>query len=163
MSLMLKMRDLFVKPDKVLREAEIKEGDVVLDFGCGPGNYALEAAKMVGEKGKVYALDLHPMACDKIKEKAIKYNLNNLFPIQSDGKTDLKDASVDIVLLYYVLHHVEDKQSILQEMHRILKPNAILSYACIFEKKEVILSSVTDSNLFEFEKKQDFTYTFRKK
>ena len=62
MTLALKFRDVFKPPRKVLEETTIKAGDTVLDFGCGPGSYSLAAARLVGEKGQVYSLDIHPMA-----------------------------------------------------------------------------------------------------
>jgi len=40
----------------------ISEGMTVIDYGCGPGRYTTEFAKIVGEKGKVYAVDIHEMA-----------------------------------------------------------------------------------------------------
>ena len=72
---------------KPLKKAGIKEGQTVLDFGCGPGHYAIAAAKMVGAKGKVYALDIHPLAVQSVEKKAKKEGLTNITTIVSDRDT----------------------------------------------------------------------------
>jgi len=62
MSLGYKFRDLFLPRLNILEEVGIKPGFHVLDFGCGPGSYIIPLAKLVGESGKVYAMDIHPLA-----------------------------------------------------------------------------------------------------
>ncbi len=66
MAFFLGLHRRFVDVRKPLERAGIKEGQTVLDFGCGPGFYAIAAARMVGAKGKVYALDIQPLAYDMI-------------------------------------------------------------------------------------------------
>ena len=51
MSFIFKLRDLIVPRKRVLEEAGIEPGDRVLDYGCGPGTYTPDVAKMVGESG----------------------------------------------------------------------------------------------------------------
>ena len=59
MILILRVRDLFRSPQKVLSEVDmIKPGTHVLDYGCGPGNYTIIAAELVGPYEKVYAVDI---------------------------------------------------------------------------------------------------------
>jgi len=57
MSLKFRLRDFFRPPERILREAGIRNGMTVLDFGCGPGGFSLAAAKLVGPGGRVYAAD----------------------------------------------------------------------------------------------------------
>jgi hypothetical protein len=52
MSFIFKIRDLFNPPVKILKEADIKLDDYVLDFGCGLGSYSIAASGLVGNKGK---------------------------------------------------------------------------------------------------------------
>ncbi len=58
----------------------IKPGTHVLDYGCGPGNYTIVAAELVGPSGKVYAVDIHPLAIREVQNKAdikgLKYTDN---------------------------------------------------------------------------------------
>lgn len=52
-----KRREL-LPPDQTLRKLGIKEGEIIADIGCGIGYFTLPASKMVGEKGKIYAMDI---------------------------------------------------------------------------------------------------------
>jgi 23S rRNA U2552 (ribose-2'-O)-methylase RlmE/FtsJ len=61
MSLEFRLRDFFRPPERILREAGIRDGLTVLDFGCGPGGFSQAAAKLVGPEGRVYAVDNHPL------------------------------------------------------------------------------------------------------
>ena len=68
--LMIKCRDIFRPREIILGEVDIKPDSKVLDFGCGPGSYIIHVSKTVGERGKVYALDIHPLAIEKVKSIA---------------------------------------------------------------------------------------------
>ena len=126
MTLILRVRDLFRPPQKVLSEVGmIKPGTHVLDYGCGPGNYTIAAAELVGPSGKVYAVDIHPMAIHKVQNKANKKGLN-VQTILTDYDTQLPDSSVDVVLLFYVLHDFKNPDAIIKELSRVLKPMGVL-------------------------------------
>jgi ubiquinone/menaquinone biosynthesis C-methylase UbiE len=62
MSLVLRLRDLRLPRMEIMREVGIQTGSWVLDFGCGPGSYVPAVSELVGPSGKVYALDIHPLA-----------------------------------------------------------------------------------------------------
>ena len=122
----LGLRDKFgipFKPEEEIHKLGLKEGQKILDYGCGIGSYTFPAANLVGEKGRVYALDKQPLAIKKIKEKAQKEGFYNIGTILSDGDTGLPNESVDVILLYGVLHEVKHKEPLLKELYRILKPN----------------------------------------
>jgi ubiquinone/menaquinone biosynthesis C-methylase UbiE len=110
-----------------LQKSGVRAGQTVLDFGCGSGHFTIAAAKMVGENGKVYALDVHPLAIEAVKSKVAKEGLLNVRTILSDRNTGLPDESVDVVLLYRTFYLVKDKRGLLDELHRVLKPDCILS------------------------------------
>jgi ubiquinone/menaquinone biosynthesis C-methylase UbiE len=112
---------------KQVRKSGVKEGQIVLDFGCGSGHFTVAAAKTVGDRGKVYALDIHPLAIQAVKQKAAKESLPNVKTILSDRDTGLSDESIDVVLLYRTFYIVRYKQALLDELHRVLKPGGILS------------------------------------
>jgi len=57
-------------PSKVLLEVGVRAGHVVLDFGCGSGTYTIPAAKLVGDRGRVYALDVNREFLDKMEQLA---------------------------------------------------------------------------------------------
>jgi len=119
---------------KILQKAGIKRGRIVLDFGCGSGTYTIPAAKIVGEKGKVYALDKDKKVLSELMQKAESAGLRNLRRIDTSGelKIPLADESVDIVLLYDVFHsyyfsQVADRKRLLEEVYRVSKRDAIIS------------------------------------
>jgi ubiquinone/menaquinone biosynthesis C-methylase UbiE len=163
MSLTYKIRDLFFPRSNVLKEVGIKPGFHVLDYGCGPGSYLIPLADLVGITGKIYALDIHPLALQKIRKIASKKRLTNVETIHSDCNTGLPDQSVDAVLLYDTFHDLEDGEAVLKELHRILKPNGILSFSDHHLKEQNILEKVTSANLFVLSQMGKKTYSFAKK
>jgi ubiquinone/menaquinone biosynthesis C-methylase UbiE len=162
MSFGYKFRDLRLPRMNILKEAEIKPGFSVLDYGCGPGSYVEPTAKLVGKSGRIYALDIHPLAIQKVRDIAVKRRLENLETIQSDCNTGLPDDSIDVVLLYDIFHNLSDSDGVLREIHRILKPKGILSFSDHHMKENEILSGVTSGGLFKLLKKWERTYSFTK-
>jgi ubiquinone/menaquinone biosynthesis C-methylase UbiE len=162
MALFFRFRDTFFPPKKKLQEGGIKPGFQVLDFGCGPGSFSETAAQMVGNSGKVYALDMHPMAIQSIEKRKRRKGLKNIEVISSDCVTGLPDASIDVVLLFDVLHELEDKSSVLTEIFRVMKPGGILSLSDHHLKESEILTRVTEEKVFHLAKKHRKTYSFRK-
>ena len=127
MPLVLRIRDIFRPTHKVLSEVDIiKPGAHVLDYGCGPGNYTIAAAELVGPSGKVYAVDIHAHAISEVQNKADIKGLRNVQTILTDCNTKLPDSSVDIVLLFYVLHDFKNPDAIIKELNRVLKPRGVL-------------------------------------
>jgi ubiquinone/menaquinone biosynthesis C-methylase UbiE len=162
MTFTFKIRDLFSPRRKVLEEVGIQSGFNVLDYGCGPGSYVIPAAKLVGQSGKIYALDIHPLAIEKVKSLASKKSWTNVKTIQSDCKTDLDDNSIDVVLLYDTFHDVDDPEGVLQELHRVLKSDGLLSFSDHHLKEDEIVSEVMKGSLFKLSKKGKKTYSFLK-
>jgi len=162
MALGYKFRDFFLPRRDVLKDVGIKVGSTVLDYGCGPGGYVAAAAEMVGKSGKIYALDIHPLAIEKVKGIIAKKRLTNVETISSDCKTGLDDESVDIVLLYDIFHALSAPGEVLAELHRVLRAEGILSFSDHHIKEDEIVSVVTDSGLFKLLRKGEKTYNFTK-
>ena len=148
MAFFLALHRRFVDIRKPMERAGIKEGQTILDFGCGPGFYTIAAAKMVGAKGKVYALDIHPLAVRSVEKKAKKEGLTNITTILSDRDTGLPDQSIDVALAYDMIHMVKDKQALARELHRILKPNGLLSVIVGHIQVEDVLKILEQDGLF---------------
>ena len=162
MSVGYKFRDFFSPRLNILKEVGIKPGFNVLDFGCGPGSYIVPLAKLVGESGKIYALDIHPLAIQKVKNIALKKQLTNVETIFSDCQTGLPDNSLDAVLLYDAFHHLSDPDVVLKELHRVLKPDGILSFGDHHMKEKEIVTEAINKLLFRMLRKGQRTYTFLK-
>ena len=162
MSFGYKFRDFFLPRMNILKEVGIKPGFHVLDYGCGPGGYVIPLAELVGESGKIYALDIQPLAIQKVRSVARKRQLTNVETIHSDCKTGLPNNSVDVVLLYDTFHALGDPNGVLEELHRVLKPDGILSFSDHHMKENEIVSEVTNGGLFRLSRKGDKTYSLSK-
>lgn len=162
MALIFKLRDLLRPRIEILKEAGIKPGYHVLDYGCGPGSYIIDTARLVGESGMVYALDVHPLAIQMVRNLSSKKKLMNVMTIHSDCRTGLPDKSLDAVLLYDAFHDFGKPDDVLKEIHRVLRSNGILSFSDHHMKEEEIISKVTKNGLFRLLRKGDRTYDFSK-
>jgi ubiquinone/menaquinone biosynthesis C-methylase UbiE len=160
MSFLFKIRDLFSPRANVLKEVGIQPGSHVLDYGCGPGSYLSPLAKIVSETGKIYALDIHPLALQKVQRIASTRKIPNIETIQSDCQTGLPDKSIDVILLYDILHELSEPDKIFKELHRILKTGGILSCNDHHLNESEIKSKVTDKGLFKLNKKGKKTFCF---
>jgi len=145
-----------------VNEVGIQPGFQVLDYGCGPGSYIQPLADLVGRSGNIYALDIHPLALQKVQNIASKRNLTNVQTILSNCKTGLPDKSIDVVLLYDTFHDLSDPNGVLEELHRVLKPSGILSFSDHHMNEHEIVSEVTKSGLFKLLRKGKRTYRFSK-
>lgn len=162
MAFLFKIRDLLWSRENILKEVGIKSGFQVLDYGCGPGSYAVVAAKKVGNSGTVYALDIHPLAVEHVKKRSSKERLNNIRTVLSDRDTGLPDNSIDIVLLYDIFHDLGDPNSVLVELHRVLKPDGVLSFSDHHMKKKDIIANMTEAGFFKLSTTGKRTYSFVK-
>jgi ubiquinone/menaquinone biosynthesis C-methylase UbiE len=162
MSFGYKFRDLFIPRKNILQEVGIKPGFHVLDYGCGPGGYIIAAAALAGTSGRIYALDIHPRAIQRVRRIVVKKRLTNVETILSDRKTGLPAKSVDVALLFDILHSLSKPDGVLKELHRILKPKGILSFNDHHMKEGEIVSRITRGKLFRLSSKGKKTYRFLK-
>jgi ubiquinone/menaquinone biosynthesis C-methylase UbiE len=160
MSLMFWFRDLIRPRRNTLVDAGIRTGASVLDFGCGPGGYILPLAKLVGPSGRIYALDINPAAIKSVKGLAARHQLRNVETIVSDGPYGLPDGCLDLVLLYDVLHHLSHPDDVLAELHRVLKPEGVLSVSDHHLRENDIVTGITASGRFKLLKKGEKVYNF---
>ena len=128
----------------ILSEVGIKEGQTVLDFGCGSGVYTIPVAKIVGETGRVYGLDKNEGALAELVQKAGMVGFKNIEKIKTSGELEipLQGESVDVVLLYDVLHShhfsQSEREKLLAEVYQVLKPSGLVSvYPTHMNPKEI--------------------------
>ncbi|HVP93199.1 MAG TPA: methyltransferase domain-containing protein, partial [Acidobacteriota bacterium] len=84
MAFTFKLRDFFRPRRNIVKEVGIKPGYHVLDYGCGPGSYLVAVEELVGKSGKIYALDVNPLAIQMIQRIISKNQLTNVDTILSD-------------------------------------------------------------------------------
>lgn len=127
-SLISDRRQEAVKPLELLQRAGLKTPDFVLDLGCGAGFFALPAARIVGQAGRVVGLDVQPEMVVATQEAARQAGLTNLEVFLSPNDYELPPglARMDWVLLAYVLHEVSDPQQLLWVALQALKPQGRL-------------------------------------
>jgi ubiquinone/menaquinone biosynthesis C-methylase UbiE len=96
----------FLDAERVLRETGLKKGDSFLDVGCGEGHFSIAASKIVGNKGKVYALDSYEKSIAVLKEQIHRQQIANIEAIVADvtRKMPLPDAIIDVCLMANVMH-----------------------------------------------------------
>ncbi len=127
MKLFFKIYYFFKPVDNYINTFGIKPGFVVIDYGCGPGEYIKKASELVGDKGLIYAVDIHELAIASVEKRIKKYALNNVKPILTDGKTvEIDTSAADLIFAIDMFHMVKDTIGFLKELNRIGKPGSIL-------------------------------------
>lgn len=105
----------------------ITSGMTVVDYGCGPGRYTIRFSKLVGDSGKVYAVDIHELGITAVQRKIEKNNLRNIEPVLATGyHSGLPDHVADRVAAIDMFFLVPEPATFLQEIHRITKKNGVL-------------------------------------
>lgn len=120
-----------INAELVFKTLNLKQGDFLIDIGCGAGDYAIKAAKIVGNKGIVYALDQWEEIALSLDKKASEQGLKNIKTLTSNiiNKLPLSDNIADVCLFVTVLHGVDLDiygENLFNEIHRILKPSGRL-------------------------------------
>lgn len=113
-----RLRRLLNPPDRLLSTLNLNPGDVVVDYGCGPGFYTIPLAKVTG---RAIGLDVSSGMLEKVASNAKKHNVT-IDLIKSDGTwINLENGIVDMILLVHVFHEIEEKGKVLSEFRRVLK------------------------------------------
>lgn len=108
--------------------AKIKKGDTVVDLGSGAGNDCFIARAETGPEGKVIGIDFTPAMIDKARENAEKLGFNNVEFRQGDiEKMPLTADKADVVVSNCVLNLVPNKNNVIKEIFRVLKPGGHFS------------------------------------
>jgi ubiquinone/menaquinone biosynthesis C-methylase UbiE len=109
-------------PEAILIGVGVETGLTFVDVGCGDGFFALSAARLVGNEGRVYGLDVDGHAIDRLKEKASKEGLKNLtLKVGMAEEKVFCDSCADIVFFGIVLHDFSDPVKVLVNAKRMLK------------------------------------------
>lgn len=154
------IRDAVGPRGRILDEVDLRPDQVVLEYGCGPGGYTLVVAERVGPGGTVHALDIHPLAVERVGRLAARRGLGNVRTILSDRRTGLPDGSVDVVLFYDVLHDLGDPEGVLAELHRVLRPGGVLSVSDHHLSETRLIHRVMAGGRFVLDRRGRFTFTF---
>jgi len=115
---------MFAKPEDHIRRLRLREGMSVADIGCGTGAYALLASRIVGQSGKVYAIDVQEPLLKSLASRAREMGISNIRIIRADaeqfGGTGIADVSVGAVIVANMLFQAEERKHIVAELRRTL-------------------------------------------
>jgi len=141
-------------PYRSLETAGLKPGQKVMEVGCGPGFFTIPAAKIVGDKGLIYAIDVNHRAIKRVEEKMRKYGIDNIKPILGNAaNSGLQDSSIDLAFIFGLRYVAGGLSNLISEVYRILRSGGILS----FEK-----TTGSDEKLVEEVERVGFVKTDRK-
>lgn len=120
-----------LNPERLIQKANIGSRMVVADFGCGSSAiFSLQAAKVVGDKGTVYAVDILKSSLASVISRARMQGLNNIHTVWSNieifGATQIDSSSIERGLLINILFQTKKHKEMLKEVKRMLKREAML-------------------------------------
>jgi len=123
-------------PSQLIERSGIEKGMRVLDLGCGSGAFTPFIARTVGEKGKVYALDIQADMLKQLERKLSKpenEDIKNIKLIEGNAYAlPFENSSLDLVNMVTVLQEIPDRNKALREVKRVLKPGGILAVTELF-------------------------------
>lgn len=120
----------FVDPKGVVQQLSIENGQKVADFGCGAGYFSCAFAEAIGQDGHVLALDILPASLEAVMSRARTLGLTNITATQvnleKEGGSGLDPQSQDWVIIKDMLFQNTQKDTIIYEAARVLKPEGKL-------------------------------------
>ncbi|WIG57260.1 MAG: hypothetical protein OJF49_000004 [Ktedonobacterales bacterium] len=121
-------REAILRPEKLLTALGLKPGHTIADIGCGPGFFALPAARIVGEYGRVLAGDIQGEMLTAVRSRATEAGLDNVRVVKTgEVEIPIVPESCDFVLLAFVLNEIEHRATFLHRAARLLKPSGRLA------------------------------------
>ncbi len=130
-------RDAYQKPHEVLTALAIEPGEVIADIGAGSGYFTFRLAHHVGDKGKVYAVDISPDMIRHLNRRIRELKAMNVTAILADADDPLlADASIDRFFFSDSWHHIENQSKYLSLIKKMLKPGGEI-IMIDFHKKEL--------------------------
>jgi ubiquinone/menaquinone biosynthesis C-methylase UbiE len=122
-----RFRRFFYRPDRLAKRF-VRPGNLVLDFGCGPGFFTREFARRSGDTGRVIAVDVQPEMLRILEERLGPEGLmprirTHQFSTDSINLPPECDGRIDMAFAIFVMHEVPDSKKLFREIHVLLKPN----------------------------------------
>ena len=134
-------------PDKLIERSGIKQGMTVMDLGCGSGAFTTFVARVVGEQGKVYAVDIQPAMLRQLEGKLARAENQDIKNIElrqaSAYELPFEGGSLDLVYMITVLPEIPDRGRALREIKKVLKPGGILAVTELLPDPDYPLRSTT--------------------
>jgi arsenite methyltransferase len=130
-------RDAYQKPLEVMTALDLKPGEIIADIGAGSGYFTFRLAHHVGDKGKVYAVDVSPDMILHLNRRIREVKATNVVSILADPDDPLlSDGSVHRFFFSDSWHHIDNQTKYLLLMKKMLKPGGEV-VMIDFHKKEL--------------------------
>lgn len=127
--LLIPFRRFSQNPEKILGPY-VREGMTVLEVGPGMGYFTLPMARLVGDSGRIVCVDLQEKMLKSLKKRGRSAGVAQRIEtrLASESGLQIRDLSdtVDFVLAFAVVHEIPDKRQLFEEMHRAMKPAALM-------------------------------------
>ncbi len=105
----------------------LKEGDTALDIGCGPGYFTVPMARMVGDRGRVVAVDIQPAMLERTRRSAERAGVADRVRLHLASEDSLGlDLKADFALVFWMAHEVDRLEPFFREILAALKPDGRL-------------------------------------
>jgi 2-polyprenyl-3-methyl-5-hydroxy-6-metoxy-1,4-benzoquinol methylase len=130
-TLILPIRKYQHDPQKIL-QPHIQPEMKVMDYGSAMGYFSIPLAKMVGEKGVVFCVDIQQKMLEKLEKRAVKYHVSDVVKPLLVGKNyhpDDLQGKLDFALLFAVVHEVPDQKTLFMDVYSMLKPGGKIIFA----------------------------------
>jgi len=160
--------DRWIEKDgpNLLRKIGFREGQTVVDFGSGGGDYSLILARIVGEKGRVYAIDKNRKVLGELMGRAYGKGFRNIedkfVPKGTETPTEisLPNESIDAIWFSDVLHDGyfkknEEKEKLLQNAYRTLKEGGFITIHLVHMEEEKLKRAIKSTEFYLEEEYQE--------
>jgi ubiquinone/menaquinone biosynthesis C-methylase UbiE len=119
----------FIHDSREIFSGLVEEGMTVMDVGCGMGYFTIGLAEIVGDSGRVIAVDLQQQMLDVMHKRAARRGLHKrITPQLAESDSIGVNIPVDFVLAFWMIHEVPDPDNFFRQIIRTLKPAAKLLY-----------------------------------
>jgi len=122
------LRQLIHNPDTMLGDY-VKPGMTVMDVGCGMGYFTIGMARLVGDSGRIIAIDLQQKMLDIMIRRSTKKGLDRrIVPVRAQPDSINYNEPVDFILAFWMVHETPDPETFFKQAVSVLKPSAKLFY-----------------------------------
>jgi ubiquinone/menaquinone biosynthesis C-methylase UbiE len=164
-------RDAWQKPDELIKLLKIGPGSQAADVGCHEGYMTFKLSKVVGEAGRVYAIDVEDSKIEKVRQHADELKIKNIRPVKGDyDDPKLPSNTLDAVIILDTYHEMDDHDEILKHILTALKTGGrLLICEPIAEERKKLKRSEQESRhelglsfALEDLRKAGFTISYQK-
>jgi ubiquinone/menaquinone biosynthesis C-methylase UbiE len=129
-------RDSWQKPEAVIKALNIREGQVIADIGAGSGYFTLRLARAVGEKGRVFAVDVEEGMVEYLRRRLGREKIKNVTAMKVPPHDPLLiDGSLDLAFVCDVYHHIEERDGYLRKLRKAVKPDGRVVIVDFYRKE----------------------------